>query len=163
MSEMRLYFANLATVDTPPPNINCNATSWEQACEAGWAGRVSTSVNLDSEIVPSRILNPLPCCEGFFCPRGLSCMIRKPNPLAWFPQFFCLNEELINFTSSSYRLLAMPPRMRALARAQAQERTRGCLKYFESVTYAVGGVDIDIRLIVNLRRFIEENCIAGLT
>lgn len=57
----------------------------------------------------------------------------------------------------------MPPRMRALARAQAQERTRGCLKYFKSMTNAVGGVDIDIRLIVNLRRFIEENCIAGLT
>ena len=57
----------------------------------------------------------------------------------------------------------MPPRMRALARAQAQEGTRGCLKYFESVTNAVGGVDVDIRLLVNLRRFIEENCIAGLT
>lgn len=31
-----------------------------------------------------------------------------------------------------------------------------------SITIAVGGVDIDVRLLVDLRKFIEENCIAGL-
>lgn len=32
-----------------------------------------------------------------------------------------------------------------------------------SATNAVGGIDIDIRLLVNLRKFIEDNCIAALT
>lgn len=76
-SEISLYFTNLATVDTPPPNINCNATSWPQACEAGWAGRATGNITLQSDFVPTRNLDPLPCCAGFFCPRGLSCMIRK--------------------------------------------------------------------------------------
>ncbi|XP_073385802.1 ABC transporter G family member 28 isoform X2 [Physcomitrium patens] len=89
MSELRLYFENLAAVDTPPPNLNCNATGWDQACEAGWAGRVSQVVELDSEIVPSRLLDPLPCCAGFFCPRGLSCMI--PCPLGAYCPLATLN------------------------------------------------------------------------
>ncbi|KAG0609196.1 hypothetical protein M758_8G165400 [Ceratodon purpureus] len=79
MSELRLYFENLAAVDTPRPNLNCNASGWDQACEAGWSGRVAEHVSLDSEIVPSRLLEPLPCCAGFFCPRGLSCIIPCPS------------------------------------------------------------------------------------
>ena len=51
----------------------------------------------------------------------------------------------------------------AAARAQAQEHTCGCLKYFENfATIAVGDMGIDITLLLKLRRFIEEHCIAGL-
>ena len=52
--------------------------------------------------------------------------------------------------------------MRALTYAEAQARTRGSLKYLEaSATNAMGGMDIDITLVVRLRRFIEEHCIAN--
>lgn len=49
------------------------------------------------------------------------------------------------------------------ARAQeAQEHTWEALKYFEaSITIAVGGVDVDIKLLISLRMFIEDHCIVG--
>ena len=57
----------------------------------------------------------------------------------------------------------MAPRMRVLMRSQAQERTRLSLEYFEPyVTIGVGGMDINIALLVMLRRFIKEECMAGL-
>jgi hypothetical protein len=63
----------------------------------------------------------------------------------------------------SYGVVAMPPRMRALAYLHAKKQTCACLKYFEAlVTISVGGVDIDVGLLVNLKRFLEENCIACL-
>lgn len=38
-----------------------------------------------------------------------------------------------------------------------------CVKYFKvSMTIAVDGIDIDIGLFVNLRKFIEEECMSGL-
>ena len=53
--------------------------------------------------------------------------------------------------------------MQAFAHSQVQERTCTCFKYFEAfVTIAMGGLDSDIGLLVNLRRFIEEECIADL-
>ena len=55
----------------------------------------------------------------------------------------------------------MPQRMHALTCVEAQARTRGSLKYFEaSITIAMGGMDIDIALLVWLTRFIEQHCIA---
>ena len=63
----------------------------------------------------------------------------------------------------SYCVVAMPLRMRALAHLHAKERTHACLKYIKAlVTIVVGGVDIDVGLLVNLKRFLEENCIASL-
>lgn len=57
----------------------------------------------------------------------------------------------------------MPLRMRVAACAHVHERTHATLKYFaSSVTIAVGGNGIDVTLLLNLRRFIEEHCIAGL-
>lgn len=47
-----------------------------------------------------------------------------------------------------------------MARAQGHQRTHVALKYFEALITIV--VDIDIALLVNLRRFIEEHCIARL-
>lgn len=51
--------------------------------------------------------------------------------------------------------------MRALA--QSQERTRTSSKKIEAtMTIAMGGMDVDIALLVKLKWFIEEQCIAGL-
>lgn len=50
--------------------------------------------------------------------------------------------------------------MHSLARSQAQERSHACVKYFEvSFTIAVGGTDIAMTLLENIRKFIEEECI----
>ena len=55
----------------------------------------------------------------------------------------------------------MAPIMRALACSQAQEYTHFSLKYFEaSIIIAMDGMDIDIALLVKLRKFIEE-CMVG--
>lgn len=44
-----------------------------------------------------------------------------------------------------------------------KERTRASFKYCEVLmTKAVGGVDIDIRLLMNLEKFIKDHCIVGL-
>eukprot|EP00249_Psilotum_nudum_P017198 c26207_g1_i2 orf=442-1419(+) len=69
--------------------INCNDSRWSTGCEDGWSSSLSSnqmtsSANLygDSSFIPERISNPRPCCGGFFCPRGLTCMI--PCPLGAF-------------------------------------------------------------------------------
>lgn len=77
-AEIKSYFDNLQSVNTPPPNQNCNSTSWGQACESGWSAAVVGNTSLAAgQPIPERTLNPLPCCAGFFCPRGLSCMLRE--------------------------------------------------------------------------------------
>lgn len=62
------------------PNINCNLSSWVSGCEPGWACRVVKGQKVDlrnSKDMPVRITDCATCCEGFFCPHGLTCMIRK--------------------------------------------------------------------------------------
>ena len=45
----------------------------------------------------------------------------------------------------AFNLVAMAPKMRALAQSQGQERTRSSLKFFEaSITIAVGGKDVKL-------------------
>jgi hypothetical protein len=57
----------------------------------------------------------------------------------------------------------MAPMMRALARSEGHELTWFALKYFEASTaIVVGRKDVDIALLVNLRKFIEEECTASL-
>lgn len=57
----------------------------------------------------------------------------------------------------------MAPRVWALAHPQVQEQTHSSPKYFKaSVTIAVGGMDVDVGFLVNLRRFIEEECMIGM-
>lgn len=90
MGEVKLYFSNIKDLDNPTPNLNCNATSWTLGCEAGWAAAKITQGGLDSDVIPVRNILPLPCCEGFFCPRGLSCMI--PCPLGAYCPRAELNE-----------------------------------------------------------------------
>lgn len=62
------------------PNKNCNLTSWVQGCEPGWSCSVGSGQKADlrnSKDMPARTEDCSPCCDGFFCPHGITCMIRK--------------------------------------------------------------------------------------
>lgn len=90
-AEMKFYFNHFfesGGVDYLKPNKNCNLTNWGNGCEPGWASSVGQDQQVDlrnSQFIPARTLDPQPCCEGFFCPRGITCMIRKyPN----FPNYY---------------------------------------------------------------------------
>ncbi|XP_073056036.1 ABC transporter G family member 28-like [Primulina eburnea] len=75
------------------PNKNCNLSSWVSGCEPGWACSVGKDkqVNLkNSTYIPYRVLDCRPCCEGFFCPHGLTCMI--PCPLGSYCPLSNLNK-----------------------------------------------------------------------
>lgn len=64
------------------PNKNCNLSSWVSGCEPGWACSAGKGQKVDyknAKVMPSRTINCLPCCEGFFCPHGITCMIRKSS------------------------------------------------------------------------------------
>ncbi|KAJ8543957.1 hypothetical protein K7X08_025575 [Anisodus acutangulus] len=75
------------------PNKNCNLSSWAPGCEPGWACSLGDNpVHLkDAKEMPPRILDCQPCCEGFFCPRGLTCMI--PCPLGAYCPLSKLNDD----------------------------------------------------------------------
>nr|QVT92381.1 ABC transporter [Salvia miltiorrhiza] len=63
------------------PNKNCNLTAWPAGCEPGWACNVKKEDNVDiknDKEIPERVLDCQPCCPGFFCPHGLTCMIPCP-------------------------------------------------------------------------------------
>ncbi|PIM99017.1 hypothetical protein CDL12_28490 [Handroanthus impetiginosus] len=82
-AELKFYFTNFIAKTKSPatflkPNLNCNLTKWVSGCEPGWAcsADLTQPVNFgDSHEIPSRTSNCQPCCEGFFCPQGLTCMI----------------------------------------------------------------------------------------
>lgn len=62
-------------------NINCNRSSWVLGCEPGWGCSVGPNPatnNNDNGDIPPRTTNCQECCEGFFCPRGLTCMLPCP-------------------------------------------------------------------------------------
>ncbi|KAK9691484.1 hypothetical protein RND81_09G199700 [Saponaria officinalis] len=72
-------------------NQNCNLSTWLSGCQPGWACSVDEEQNVnlrDSKDLPDRTNDCQPCCEGFFCPHGLTCMIPCPLgsycPLATF-------------------------------------------------------------------------------
>ncbi|KAH6760395.1 P-loop containing nucleoside triphosphate hydrolases superfamily protein [Perilla frutescens var. hirtella] len=85
-AELKFYFTNfIASARSAStflkPNRNCNSTTWVSGCEPGWA--CSSGFNqpvhfTDSQDIPARTSNCQPCCEGFFCPQGLTCMIPCP-------------------------------------------------------------------------------------
>lgn len=84
-AEIKFYFSSFFTdggnSNFLRPNINCNSTSWVSGCEPGWACSVGEDQNVhlkDSINVPSRTQSCRPCCEGFFCPHGITCMIPCP-------------------------------------------------------------------------------------
>lgn len=84
-AEMKFYFNGFFNKTNNPgylkPNVNCNLTSWVSGCEPGWGCSVDPTEQVDlqnSKDFPERRRNCMPCCEGFFCPRGLTCMIPCP-------------------------------------------------------------------------------------
>ncbi|RYR53440.1 hypothetical protein Ahy_A06g028558 [Arachis hypogaea] len=84
-AEIRYYFRSLLQGGSDgnyvKPNRNCNLTSWVPGCEPGWSCSADEPIDLkkdNKEEIPSRVSNSQPCCEGFFCPEGLTCMITCP-------------------------------------------------------------------------------------
>ncbi|KAB2063515.1 hypothetical protein ES319_A10G221200v1 [Gossypium barbadense] len=91
--------------NTLKPNRNCNLTSWVSGCEPGWACRTPSNEPADlenSQVIPSRTNACQPCCEGFFCPRGLTCMI--PCPLGSHCPVAKLNDQTGICEPYSYQL-----------------------------------------------------------
>ncbi|XP_031128628.1 putative white-brown complex homolog protein 30 [Ipomoea triloba] len=86
-AEIKFYFTAFldtksADVQYLKPNPNCNLTSWVPGCEPGWACSIPQGEKVDlrnSKVIPDRTLDSQPCCEGFFCPKGLTCMIPCPR------------------------------------------------------------------------------------
>ena len=82
-AEIKFYFSgfyeNGGKSNYLRPNKNCNLTSWTSGCEPGWAcsAGADRKIDLSSKIMPSRVLDCHRCCAGFFCPHGITCMIRK--------------------------------------------------------------------------------------
>ncbi|GLT92355.1 hypothetical protein SLE2022_101950 [Rubroshorea leprosula] len=93
-AEIKFYFSSLSENGAKrthylKPNKNCNLTSWVSGCEPGWGCSANQHVELKNLAnIPSRTQDCQPCCEGFFCPKGLTCMIPCPLgaycPLAKF-------------------------------------------------------------------------------
>ncbi|KAI4339252.1 hypothetical protein MLD38_024214 [Melastoma candidum] len=74
------------------PNRNCNLSTWISGCEPGWACSIGIGQQVDlADVndVPPRIDKCQACCPGFFCPRGLTCMI--PCPLGAYCPLSTLN------------------------------------------------------------------------
>ncbi|KAJ8768627.1 hypothetical protein K2173_023531 [Erythroxylum novogranatense] len=74
-------------------NKNCNLSSWVSGCEPGWACTVGKGVKTElksTKEIPVRTAECAPCCEGFFCPHGLTCML--PCPLGAYCPLSKLNE-----------------------------------------------------------------------
>ncbi|KAA8539287.1 hypothetical protein F0562_025979 [Nyssa sinensis] len=97
-AEIKFYFSNFFEKESESanylkPNKNCNLTSWVSGCEPGWACRLGPSQEVDLNIsrdIPARTDDCQACCEGFFCPHGLTCMI--PCPLGSFCPLATLNK-----------------------------------------------------------------------
>ncbi|XP_027936130.1 putative white-brown complex homolog protein 30 [Vigna unguiculata] len=96
VSEIRYYFHGFleqgaTSSNYVKPNRNCNLTSWVSGCEPGWSCSAGKNFDLKKDIkdIPIRTSNCQACCEGFFCPQGLTCMI--PCPLGSYCPIAKLN------------------------------------------------------------------------
>lgn len=83
-AEIRSYFKSFTAGGIKRSNYlklnkNCNLTSWVSGCEPGWGCSLGQNQNVDlkASSIPSRTRDCQPCCAGFFCPEGITCMIRK--------------------------------------------------------------------------------------
>ncbi|EOA39665.1 hypothetical protein CARUB_v10008306mg [Capsella rubella] len=89
------------------PNVNCNRTSWPSGCEPGWGCSTLSPTEPVNQLqnhtqFPQRTENCMACCEGFFCPRGLTCMI--PCPLGAHCPLATLNQTTSLCEPYSYQL-----------------------------------------------------------
>uniref|UniRef100_A0A0D9XK46 ABC transporter domain-containing protein n=1 Tax=Leersia perrieri TaxID=77586 RepID=A0A0D9XK46_9ORYZ len=73
--EIQIYVKSLGKTRSTRVSRNCDQNSWALGCQPGWACE-RPGVGSSEGVVPSRAVNCRPCCPGFFCPRGLTCMIR---------------------------------------------------------------------------------------
>ncbi|KAF7820154.1 ABC transporter G family member 24-like isoform X1 [Senna tora] len=99
VAEVKSYFRSISeknrstSANYLKPNKNCNLTSWVSGCEPGWACSVGPNQQVDlqnSKEIPARTTKCQACCEGFFCPHGITCMI--PCPLGSYCPLARLNE-----------------------------------------------------------------------
>ncbi|GAB2272327.1 hypothetical protein Dimus_007147 [Dionaea muscipula] len=96
-AEVKFYFSNFydegrKNADYLKPNKNCNLTSFPDGCEPGWACSVGKNEKVDlknTKELPTRTTDCKACCEGFFCPKGITCMI--PCPLGAYCPMAKLN------------------------------------------------------------------------
>ncbi|WCJ34473.1 ABC transporter family protein [Euphorbia peplus] len=97
-AEITFYFTSLfgkeqAEIKYLKPNKNCNLSYWPSGCEPGWGCSTPPKEKVvldDSKKMPTRTEDCQPCCEGFFCPQGLTCMI--PCPLGSYCPLAKLNQ-----------------------------------------------------------------------
>ncbi|KAK3042559.1 hypothetical protein RJ639_001553, partial [Escallonia herrerae] len=97
-ADIKFYFRSLfesasKSTNYLKPNKNCNLTSWISGCEPGWACSVGKGKQVDlknAKDMPARINDCQACCEGFFCPHGITCMI--PCPLGSYCPLAKLNK-----------------------------------------------------------------------
>ncbi|KAL5709967.1 ABC transporter G member 28 [Ranunculus cassubicifolius] len=108
-AEMKLYFGSFFVSGSSDNNLklntNCNLSSWNPGCEPGWACSVGIDEKVDlknSKDIPTRHHDCQTCCEGFFCPRGLTCMI--PCPLGAHCPMATLNSNTGLCDPYSYQL-----------------------------------------------------------
>ncbi|XP_057735326.1 ABC transporter G family member 24-like isoform X2 [Arachis stenosperma] len=113
-AEVKFYLSSLLERSTSSnylkPNKNCNLTSWFAGCEPGWACSAPSSQKVDlrnSKEIPARTSNCQPCCEGFFCPHGITCMI--PCPLGSYCPLAKLNKATGVCEPYLYQLPPMQP------------------------------------------------------
>ncbi|KAJ0242323.1 hypothetical protein HA466_0208040 [Hirschfeldia incana] len=102
-AEMKFYIYDFLSKPNKPgdkpvnikPNRNCNSTEWVSGCEPGCGCSLDHQPEQadlqkqNSKDFPGRTSNCMPCCEGFFCPNGLTCMI--PCPLGSYCPSATLN------------------------------------------------------------------------
>ncbi|KAG5080277.1 hypothetical protein JHK86_004342 [Glycine max] len=95
-AEIKFYLNSLlkrsSSANYLKPNKNCNLNSWVSGCEPGWACSVPKRQEVDlrnSQEIPARTTDCQACCEGFFCPHGITCMI--PCPLGSYCPLATLN------------------------------------------------------------------------
>ncbi|KAF2283327.1 hypothetical protein GH714_002296 [Hevea brasiliensis] len=109
-AEVKFYFNSFFSKGSKSthylqPNLNCNLSSWVSGCEPGWACSIGRGQKIDlknSETIPSRTNDCEACCEGFFCPHGITCMI--PCPLGAYCPLATLNETTVMFCRYNYQL-----------------------------------------------------------
>uniref|UniRef100_J3N2Y8 ABC transporter domain-containing protein n=1 Tax=Oryza brachyantha TaxID=4533 RepID=J3N2Y8_ORYBR len=88
-ADIEIYVKSLGKKPSTRVSKNCDQNSWALGCQPGWACS-RQDANSSSGVVPSSAVNCRPCCPGFFCPRGLTCMI--PCPLGAYCPLATLNE-----------------------------------------------------------------------
>ncbi|KAK0585135.1 hypothetical protein LWI29_023857 [Acer saccharum] len=89
-ADIDFYLHSLSKRGYLKPNKNCNLASWSSGCEPGWDCSADEKVDIrNAKDMTSRTRNCQPCCEGFFCPHGLPCMI--PCPLGSYCPLAKLN------------------------------------------------------------------------